>query len=333
MVTTSNCGLKTSRRIEPHKGHTTHIGSHSKTYFACQPLSIYMSALVLSNLLKLYILNPIVTKRTSYHPPLFFIPLSLSLSSISPPSTDALLLHQAQTLFSSPIPSPPSLFPLPPAAAGSGSGGGSGGGGKQRWWRRGAAVAAVGSSGEGGWLDAAVLLPLRRCARRIWRRWPQRGGGSLTPPSSSTHDGADELADGVASLAAAGSPDPAVGSSDDGKAAGADLAAAGSSDDDHGGSSEATTTTAQGDWTRQRAGRRLLQRKASACVFAAPEPRCGACTGSSASSLTACETTQTRASSARLRRGVLRPQARVTRCTWLDWNMKSKPYVETQQKI
>uniref|UniRef100_A0A0E0CKP3 Uncharacterized protein n=1 Tax=Oryza meridionalis TaxID=40149 RepID=A0A0E0CKP3_9ORYZ len=47
MVVTSNSGLKTSRMIEPHKGHTTYSGNHSKIYFVFQPLSIYMSALVI----------------------------------------------------------------------------------------------------------------------------------------------------------------------------------------------------------------------------------------------------------------------------------------------
>ncbi|EEE52846.1 hypothetical protein OsJ_35384 [Oryza sativa Japonica Group] len=91
-----------------------------------------------------------------------------------------------------------------------GGGGGGSGGGRRQWWRR---------------------------ARRIWRWRPQRDCGSLTPPSSSPHDGANELADGVASLVAAGSPnrgvgspDLAAGSSDDGEAAAADPAAASSED-------------------------------------------------------------------------------------------------------
>uniref|UniRef100_A0A0E0FKI2 Uncharacterized protein n=1 Tax=Oryza nivara TaxID=4536 RepID=A0A0E0FKI2_ORYNI len=253
MVATRNCGLKTPHRIEPHKSHTTHSGSHSKTNFACQPLSIYMSALVLSSLLKLYILNPIVTKRSICAPLnnlgptvslfpslLFFIPsLSLSLSL-------RFLLHRQRcsVLFSSPLPSPasslpssPSLFPLPPAAdrcRPSSGDGGSSEGGEQRWrqrriWRRrGAAVRADGSmSPSSSPMMARTISPTawrawqrtslpdpwrawRRRARRIGRWRPQHGGCPSTSPSSSPHDGADELAGSVASLAAAGSPDRAV---------------------------------------------------------------------------------------------------------------------------
>uniref|UniRef100_A0A0E0MV33 Uncharacterized protein n=1 Tax=Oryza rufipogon TaxID=4529 RepID=A0A0E0MV33_ORYRU len=78
--------------------------------------------------------------------------------------------------------------------------------------RRGVAVAAAadlaaaGSSGEGGWLDAAVLLPYN-------------GADDLADGVASL--AADKLAYSVASLAAAGSPDPDVDSPD--------LAAAGSS--------------------------------------------------------------------------------------------------------
>jgi hypothetical protein len=71
MEAISTSGLKTPHRIEPQKGHTTYSGNHSKTYFEFQPLSIYMSALayiLLSNLLKLYILNPIVNKKSIYTP-------------------------------------------------------------------------------------------------------------------------------------------------------------------------------------------------------------------------------------------------------------------------
>lgn len=63
-------------------------------------------------------------------------------------------------------------------------------------------------------------------------------------------------------------------------------------------------------------GLRLLQCEASARGFAAPEPKRGASLGSSAGSVSLCETTAQAASSARLRRGAVRPQARVERCTW-----------------
>nr|BAD29279.1 hypothetical protein [Oryza sativa Japonica Group] len=138
--------------------------------------------------------------------------------------------------------------------------------------------------GSGRRLNAAVLLPPRRCGQARQRRGELGGGGlaesgdgghnavdpdaASTPSSCSPHDSTDELADGVASLAAAGLPDPGTGSPDpaagnsggdgsnDDKKDGE--AVAGSSDNDCGGSGEATTTTtrwrfgvgARGDRTR-----------------------------------------------------------------------------------